>query len=245
MAGLQNRLPFYVLIPRQWQEGSFVTGKKNISEAVLFFGLFFFFCRRKIEAGEGKKKELGGWCGWLRSLESVTWLPAGDLQHPPALPRPCLLDVLRLHLSTRPIHQHFITLLSLRSESLISPVFVCSIQIFFAFQLLLPNPSLSLSRLLYYSHYNPIFSLFSSYLSLCSTEILVIHFFSLHLLFSLCCLLRWTYFFSSPSSEALIFFRLALEPHPSLQITHPIWTCALRTAHTNTTSIIVQCNSIT
>lgn len=49
------------------------------------------------------------------------------------------------------------------------------LQIFFASQSLLPNPLLSLSRLFYDSPYNPIFSLFSSYLSLCSTEIPVIH----------------------------------------------------------------------
>lgn len=57
------------------------------------------------------------------------------------------------------------------------PCLFAPLQIFFAFQLLLPNPSLSPSRLFYDSPYNPIFSLFSSYLSLCSTEIPVFQLF--------------------------------------------------------------------
>lgn len=53
MAGLKNRLPFYVPIPRQWQGGSFVTGRKNISEAVLFF----LPEKKKQEKGKKKKEE--------------------------------------------------------------------------------------------------------------------------------------------------------------------------------------------
>lgn len=145
----------------------------------------------------------------MRSLESVTWLPAGDLQHPPLpslVPAPSIYSDFISPLG--PIHQHFITLLSLRTESLVSPVFVCSSPNILCFSIA-PSKSLALAvslvlRLALQSYIFFVFILsisvfyrdpsFSIIFVLCAS------------FFSLRCLFVRTYFLSSHSSEALIFF---------------------------------------
>ena len=243
MAGLQNRLPFYVLIPRQWQEGSFVTGKKNISEAVLFF-VFFFFLPEKNRSRRRKKKRIR-WVMWVIEISWVSdvapcWRSPTPPCPPSSLPPRCAQTSSLHSAHTSALHHSALApdrITHFPRVCLLHPNILC-----FS---IAPSKSLTLavSLVVLLALQSYIFFVFILSISVFYRDPSY-SFFSLHLLFSLCCLLRWTYFFSSPSSEALIFFRLALEPHPSLQITHPIWTCALRTAHTNTTSIIVQCNSI-
>lgn len=113
--------------------------KGSIKKKEHFQGFSFSFFE-KIEAGErgGKKTRMirGGWRGWLRPIphqefESMTWHSAGDLFHhftPFSLP-PWFV---RLHLFVQSIYQHLITMLSLCTECLISPFFVCSFQKLFA-----------------------------------------------------------------------------------------------------------------
>lgn len=166
---------------------------------------------------------------------------------PLALPRPCPLDLLRLHLSTRP-HTSALHHSALAPDRITRFPRVCLLLSKYS---LLFNCSFQIPR--------------SRRLACFTTRLTILYFLCFHLIY-LCVLQRSQFFnyfcslrllFLSPLSfrpdllfvlpllwSSHFFFRLALEPHPSLQNTHPKRTRALRNEYTNTTSIVVQCNSI-
>lgn len=148
---------------------------------------FSFLClvcrgREKIEAGESNNKkkkgrlgecEMGDWDQYLFKTMSHWHGTLLEISHTPCLLFPAFASSLRL-VHTSALHQSAFT-----QHRIAHFLFVCSFQIFFAFNFSFQIPH---SRCLFYYLPNPICSLFPSSVSLCIIEIPVIF---LHLLFSL------------------------------------------------------------